>query len=132
MRQEFTASVRRDMFPLLIAAAEGTLTTKLLPEEGRDGKVLRVAEVSGEGVSPVRLYIDPSFQVVRQTFSTAGPDGRAVQAEEVFSDYRAVDGIKVPFRAEVLRDGRPILERTLTEVQFNTELDAALFTRPTQ
>lgn len=132
MRQEFTASVRRDMFPLLIAAAEGTLTTKLLPEEGRDGKVLRVAEVSGEGVSPVRLYIDPSFQVVRQTFSTAGPDGRAVQAEEVFSDYRAVDGIKVPFRAEVLRDGRSILERTLTGVQFNTELDAALFTRPTQ
>jgi zinc protease len=132
MRQEFTASVRRDMFPLLIAAAEGTLTTKLLPEEGREGKVLRVAEVSGEGISPVRLYIDPSFQVVRQTFSTTGPDGRPVQAEEVFSDYRVVEGIQVPFRAEVLRNGRPVLERTLTQVQFNTDLDAALFTRPQQ
>jgi zinc protease len=132
MRQEFTASVRRDMFPLLIAAAEGTLATKLLPEEGRDGKVLRVAEVSGEGVAPVRLYIDPSFQVVRQTFATTGPDGRAVQAEEVFSDYRAVEGIQVPFRAEVLRNGKPILERTLTQVQFNTELDSTLFARPQQ
>jgi zinc protease len=132
MRQEFTASVRRDMFPLLIAAAEGSLTTKLLPEEGRDGKVLRVAEVSGEGVSPVRLYIDSSYQVVRQTFSTTGPDGRAVQAEEVFSEYRDVDGIQVPFRAEVLRNGRPILERTLTQVQFNTELDPKLFARPQQ
>ena len=132
MRQEFTASVRRDMFPLLIAAAEGTLATKLLPEEGRDGKVLRVAEVSGEGFSPVRLYIDPSFQVVRQTFAISGPDGRAVQAEEVFSDYRAVEGIQVPFRAEVLRNGKPILERTLTEVQFNAELDPTLFTRPQQ
>ena len=132
MRQEFTASVRRDMFPLLIAAAEGSLTTKLLPEEGRDGKVLRVAEVSGEGVAPVRLYIDPSYQVVRQTFSTTGPEGRAMQAEEVFSDYRAVDGIQVPFRAEVLRNGRPILERTLTQVQFNTELDPTLFSRPQQ
>jgi zinc protease len=132
MRQEFTASVRRDMFPLLIAAAEGTLATKLLAEEGRDGKVLRVAEISGEGVPPVRLYIDPSYQIVRQTFSTTGPDGRAVQAEEVFSDYRAVEGIQVPFRAEVLRNGRPILERTLTEVQFNTELDSTLFARPQQ
>lgn len=132
MRQEFTASVRRDMFPLLIGAAEGSLTTKLLPEEGRDGKVLRVAEISGEGLAPVRLYIDPSYQVVRQTFSTTGPDGRAVQAEEVFSDYRDIEGIKVPFRAEVLRNGRPILERTLTEVQFNTELDSTLFARPQQ
>jgi hypothetical protein len=132
MRQEFTASVRRDMFPLLIAAAEGTLATKLLPEEGRNGKVLRVAEVSGEGVAPVRLYIDPSFQIVRQTFATTGPDGRAVQAEEVFSDYRAVEGIQVPFRAEVLRNGKPILERTLTQVQFNTELDSTLFARPQQ
>ena len=132
MRQEFTASVRRDMFPLLIAAAEGTLATKLLPEEGRDGKVLRVAEVSGEGVPPVRLYIDPSYQVVRQTFATTGPDGRPVQAEEVFSDYRPVEGIQVPFRAEVLRNGKPILERTLTQVQFNTELASTLFTRPQQ
>jgi zinc protease len=132
MRQEFTASVRRDMFPLLIAAAEGTLTTRVLPEEGRDGKVLRIVEISGEGLAPVRLYIDASHQVVRQTFSTTGPDGRSVEAEEVFSDYRSVDGIQVPFRAEVLRNGRPILERVLTEVQFNAPLDPQLFQRPQQ
>jgi zinc protease len=132
MQQEFTASVRRDMFPLLIAAAEGTLTSKLLPEEGRDGRVLKIVEVSGEGLSPVRLYIDPSHQIVRQVFSTTSPDNRPIQAEEVFSDYRAVDGIQVPFKAEVLRDGRTILDRTLTAVQFNTTLDSQLFARPQQ
>jgi zinc protease len=132
MREEFTASVRRDMFPLLIAAAEGTLTAKLLPEEGRDGRVLKVVEISGEGVAPVRLYVDPSYQIVRQAFTTSGPDGRPMQAEEVFSDYRAVEGIQVPFKAEVLRNGRTILDRTLTDVKFNTALDPALFARPGQ
>jgi hypothetical protein len=132
MREEFTASVRRDMFPLLIAAAEGTLAAKLLPEEGRDGRVLKVVEISGEGVSPVRLYIDPSNQIVRQTFATAGPDGRPVQAEELFSDYRDVEGIQVPFKAEVLRNGRTILDRTLTAVKFNAELDPSLFAKPGQ
>ena len=132
MREEFTASVRRDMFPLLIAAAEGTLAAKLLPEEGRDGRVLKVVEISGEGVSPVRLYIDPSNQIVRQTFATAGPDGRPMQAEELFSDYRDVEGIQVPFKAEVLRNGRTILDRTLTAVKFNAELDPSLFARPGQ
>jgi hypothetical protein len=83
-------------------------------------------------MSPVRLFIDSKDLIARQSFSAAGPDGRTMQAEEVFSDYRAVEGIRVPFRAEVLRNGRPILERTLTQVQFNTELDSALFARPQQ
>jgi zinc protease len=130
MKEEFTASVRRDMFPLLIAAAEGKLAVTLLPEEGQDGRVLRVLEISGEGVAPVRLYVDSSYRVVRQAYSTAGPDGQARQAEELFSDFRSVDGIQVPFTAQVIHDGRQILERTLTQVTFNTPLDNALFERP--
>ena len=132
LQQEFTASVRRDMFPLLIAAAEGKLTAKLLPEEGREGRVLRILEISGEGVGPVRLYIDSTHQIVRQAYATVGPDGRRQQAEEAFSDYRAVDGIQVPFTAEVLRGGRTILHRTLTQVTFNSEIDPQLFVRPQQ
>jgi zinc protease len=130
MKEEFGASVRRDTIPLLIAAAEGTLDVKLLPEEGRDGTVLRVLEISGPRVSPVRLYVDSANLIARQAYSSAGPDGQPMQAEEVFSDYRTVDGIKVPFTAQVLRDGRPILERTLTEVTFNSTIDPKLFSRP--
>ena len=130
MRDDFSASVRRDTIPLLIAAAEGTLTTRLLPDEGRDGHVLHVVEISGEGMTPVRLYIDSAHLIARQTFSAPGPDGRPMQAEEVFSDYRAIDGIQVPFTAEVLRNGRTILQRTLTQVRFNTDVDPKLFARP--
>lgn len=132
MKEEFAASVRRDMIPLLIGAAEGRFSVRLLPDEGRDGRVLRVVEVSGAGLAPVKLYIDESFRIARQAFSVGGPDGRPTPAEEVFSDYRSVDGIQVPFRAEVLRNGRTILDRTLTEVTFNGEVDRALFVRPSQ
>jgi zinc protease len=130
MKHEFKASVRRDTIPLLIGAAEGTLTSKVLPEEGQSGRVLRVLEISGKDLDPVRLYIDPSYLIARQRFTTAGPDGRPQEAEEAFSDYRAVDGIQVPFTAEVLRNGRVILQRTLTEVRFNTDIDPKLFDRP--
>ena len=132
MAAEFAASVRRDMIPLLVGVVEGTLAAKLLPEEGRDGRTLRVVEVTGDGLSPVRLFIDAEDRVARQAFSAAGPDGRAMQAEEVFSDYRAVDGVQVPFTAEVLRNGQPILTRVLTSVQFNTEVPESLFSRPTR
>ena len=61
---------------------------------------------------------------------TGGADGRPVQVEEVFSDYRKVDGVAVPYKAELVRDGRTILTRTLRSVEMNTPIDAALFSRP--
>jgi zinc protease len=131
MKAEFAASVNRDMIPLLVAAAEGKLLTKLLPDEGRDGRALRVLEISGEGVPAVRLYVDSAGLIVRQAFPRPGPDGRELQAEEAFSDYRDVGGIKVPFVAELMHNGRPVLTRTLTDVKFNTPVDLKLFSRPT-
>jgi hypothetical protein len=130
MRNDFAATVRRDTFPMLIAAAEGKLTLRELPEEGADGAVLKVLEVSGAGLDPVRLYIDRDNRIVRQTYSTPGADGRPAQAEERFSDYRKVNGIDVPFKATVLRDGRQILDRTLKSVMFNTPVDDKIFQQP--
>jgi hypothetical protein len=115
---------------LLIAALEGKLMIRALGDEGKDGVTLRVLEISGEGLSAVRLYIDRDNRIARQTYMTPGPDGRASQAEEVFSDYRKVNGIEVPFKASVLRDGHVILDRTLKTVTFNVPVDASLFQQP--
>jgi zinc protease len=130
MRDDFAASVRRDMMPLLIAAAEGRLRVRQLPDEGADGQALRVLELSGDQLLPVKLYVSPANLIVRQAFSATGPDGRAINAEEVFSDYRRIDGLHVPFKADVRRSGRVILSRALVDVALNRPLDDTLFTRP--
>jgi zinc protease len=130
MRDEFAASVRRDTIPVLIAAAEGKLALRLLPDEGSDGRVLKVLEVSGPQLPAMRMFIDGQNLIARQSFSTAGADGKPVQADEVFADYRRVDGVQVPFRADVQRSGQVILSRTLTQVSLNTPVDDALFARP--
>jgi zinc protease len=130
MRNDFAATVRRDTFPLLIAALEGKLTLRQLPEEGNGGAVLKVLEVTGSGLEPVRLYLDRDYRIAKQTYTTPGPDGRPTTAEELFSDYRKVNGIEVPFRATVLRDGQKILERTIKSVTFNTAVDLTLFQQP--
>jgi zinc protease len=130
MREDFAASVRRDMIPLLIAAAEGKVTVRALPDETIDGQALKVLEASGGQLQPVRLYIDNRGLVVRQRFTATGPDGQPVEAEEVFADYRSVNGVQVPYRADVRRGGRVILSRTLTSVALNTSIDNTLFNRP--
>jgi hypothetical protein len=130
MRDDFGASVRRDTIPVLIAAAEGKLAVRLLPDETTEGRMLRVLEISGPQLPPVRMFIDAQNLIVRQSFTTAGPEGKPVQADEVFSDYRRVDGVQVPFRADVRHAGRVILSRTLTQVALNTTIDDTLFARP--
>jgi hypothetical protein len=78
----------------------------------------------------VKLYVDAQNLIARQAFSISGPDGRALQAVEVYSDYRPVEGVQVPFMAELHHNGRPILSRTLTKVAINTPVDNSLFSRP--
>jgi zinc protease len=130
MRSDFATSVRRDTIPLLIAAAEGSLSVRFVSEEGADGGVLKVIEVSGANLPPIKLYIDAKNLIARQSYSAIGPDGRPLQADEVFSDYRPVNGVHVAFKAEVQRNGRTILDRTLTDVKINTPIDSKVFERP--
>ena len=103
---------------------------RVLPEEVNAGTPLTVLEVTGNGLDPVRLYIDRDYRIAKQTYVTPGPDGQPSQAEEQFSDYRKVNGIDVPFKATVLRNGQKILERTLKGVTFNTTVDPNLFQQP--
>jgi zinc protease len=130
MRNDFAATARRDTYPMLIAAAEGRLALRLLPEEGKDGEVMKVLEVSGAEFPAMRLYVDKNFRIARQSYTASGPDGLPMKIEEVFSDYRAIDSVSVPFKASVLSNGRLIIERSIKSVTFNTRIDEKLFDQP--
>jgi zinc protease len=131
MTAEMAASVRRDTIPLLVDAAEGRLTVRTLPDQkGRDGRSLRVLELSGEGLDRVRLYVDDQMLVVGQAYTRADPTGRQLLSEEMFSDYRQVNGLNVPFEAQLLLNGQAVLKRTLTNVVINEPIAETTFARP--
>ena len=130
MRADFSASVQRDIIPLLLAAAEGRVSVRLLPDQGTGAAALKVLELSSPQLRPVRLYVNEQMLVTKQSYETAGPDGRPVRAEEAFADYQTVEGIRIPFKATLLRDGTPILDRILTRVIVNGPIDEKLFSRP--
>ncbi len=132
MLAEFAAGVRRDMIPLLIDAAEGRLTVRALADQkGRDGRPMRVLEISGPAIDRVRLYVDNEMIIAGQAYSRSDPvAGRQVLTEEVFSDYRDVNGVRVPFEAQLLQNGQPILKRTLTNVVMNGPVSDTLFAKP--
>jgi len=75
------------------------------------------------------LYVDPETNLVaRQAYVAAGP-GRPL-IEELFTDYRTVNGVQIAFTANVRQRGQSVVERRVTGIRINVPLDPALFQRP--
>jgi hypothetical protein len=120
----------RDVISALLAARDGRLRARLLPDvRDESGDLLHALELSGTDVDPFVLLVDPASALVsKQTYVVGGP-GRPL-VEERSSDYRAVQGVQIAFRATVRQGGRQVLERRVTAFEINAPLDPALFTRP--
>ncbi len=116
---DLKATVDRDPIQLLLAAWDGRLAP------------LPIDEVMlGDGTRGAAL----EFQLPGQTVQLVVDRGSGVllaerygDVEERFSDFRAVDGVMVAHRIAVFRNGRPVLERRLTSIAFNTPLPAGTF-----
>jgi len=129
--REFEASIKRDIVSLLVGAAHGTVHMRALPDvKDEEGHVQHALELSGDGFQPTVLAIDPdSALVTRQTYVANGPGQPVIR--EAFSDYRAVDGVQVAYKATVTRgNGQTTLTRHVVNITINATLDPALFTRP--
>jgi zinc protease len=127
---EILSNVQRDVVPMLLALAEGRITATRLDDLNEQGRKLPAIEVKAAGMRPVTVVLDPETALIRrqQYVMSAGPG--SAKMEEIFSDYRAVDGLQVAFKAEVRRNGTPILDRVVRSVQLNPPLAATLFTKP--
>ncbi len=128
--RELEAGFRRDTVLLLLAAYDGKLHSRLLPDvKDEAGKPQRVLELSGLTLDPVVLFVDPDTHLIaRQTYVAGGPGQPLI--EEVFADYQVVDGVQIAFKARVRPSGQPALERRVTDIRINSPLEARLFTRP--
>jgi zinc protease len=128
--KEARATLRRDAILLLLAAKDGKLTPRILPDvKDPSGHLDHALEISGPDLNPVVLYIDPTTSLIRKQVFAADMPGRPI-IEEQFSDYRVVDGLQIPFSAS-RKAGPMTLERKVSEVKINTAIDPVQFRRPT-
>jgi hypothetical protein len=129
--RDLESTFRRDVIGMLIAARDGAVRTRRLPDVKDDaGKLHQMLEFSAIGLEPVLLYIDPETGLVTKQAYIAG-GGNAPIVEELFSDYKPVDGIQVAFTAKVRHGGQAVLERRVSDIKINAPLDPGLFRRPT-
>ena len=100
---------------------------EVLPKEqvaGRDATVL----VATPKVGPsMKLYFDPeSGLLVRSVVRLNSPEQGEIEQMSEPSDYRTVDGVKVPHKIVNTSPGQTVTI-TITKVENNVALDDAIF-----
>ena len=129
--RQMKTTLERDTISALLAAHEGRLHARVLPDAKDESGALRHAlELSSPTLEPIILYIDPRTNLIdKQAYVAAGAPGQPL-VEEVFSDYRPVNGVQIAFHAGMRQGGRAVVDRHVTDLKINAPLDASLFKRP--
>ena len=89
--------------------------------------------VKNEKHDPIKLFFDKENHLLvmcQQKYKNID-DGKVYDQESILSDYRDVQGMKQPFKFEVLWDKATVFDVVVTEYKlYDKPLDEKLFTKP--
>ncbi len=107
----------------------------LAAAKGKDiaGKPAVGVTVTRDKKPAVTLYFDKETGLLVKTEVTVKDEfqkWKEVPEEAYFSDYKERDGRKVFTKMRIVRDGKPLIESTLSDQKAADKLDAKLFEKP--
>jgi zinc protease len=75
-------------------------------------------EISDQAGNSVRLEIDTGGLPAKRSYTMTGPSG-PVEVEETLSDWREVEGLRLPHKTVITQGGKPAAEATVQEWKLN-------------
>jgi outer membrane lipoprotein-sorting protein len=109
--------------PLMDYKTKGS-TVELVGLEDVDGKKAYHLRISRKGLPPQEVFIDSTTNLDVKAVTVVPGSGTM---EVLFSDYRSVDGMMVPFSVKSTAAGMTISELKLDKVEFNVTLPPDTF-----
>jgi zinc protease len=122
-RAPMQSAIQHDIIRLLVKAGSGNLVVR---EIDSDDPRLGAVEISGGGMSPLSLYINRDNGLIEKARYVA-VEGRS---EELYSDYRDVNGVQFAFHTVLKRGSLPEIERDVKTIHYNVRLPPGLFVKP--
>lgn len=89
-----------------------------------DGVLWKLADTS------MTLYFDSQTHLVSKMVYKSAGMGAPIEVEQSMSDYRVVDGLKLPFRETLTQGGQAGGDRVFTERKINSGIAADSFAKP--
>ena len=115
--------------PFLTYKASGA-SASVAGKEKMDGRDAFVVVFEPTAGSPIRSYIDAeTYMPIATRVKTTLPQVGEVEQTSHTSDYRDVDGVKIPFKIEV-SSAIQTFTIVVNKVEHNTAIDDKLFVKP--
>ncbi|MCS6952576.1 MAG: insulinase family protein [Bryobacterales bacterium] len=131
MKTELEAALFRNTVLLLRNLERPDYTVQWAGTEEFQGKKLEVVAVSDASRKlQVKLYVDPETNLLVKKTYVGGLMGAPGELEEVYSDWREAEGLKLPFVTTLYQGGQKRGEQKVTEVRINAGVEAAAYTKP--
>jgi len=115
--------------PLLDYKAKGH-RVELVGLETLDGAKVYHLKLTTKSGQVQDIYLDADTGFEKQTSMAIDQGGQQVLLVSEPSDYREVDGIKLPFSVKQIANGNPISQLTIDKVEFNVPVDEGIFKMP--
>ncbi len=124
-------ALRRDPAALLLTARSRAETLRFLGEGVFEGQPQRVATFADSDGTQIALYVDARTSLLSKYEVLADhPVMGDTLTEVIFSDYRAVGAVKLPFRVVNRTGGEVSQDMKYSEIRANSEPAAGLFEAP--
>jgi zinc protease len=115
--KQILGEVFRAWVPLLLSDHDPERTVNFVGDN--------TLEISDKNGNQARLEVDTIGMPTKVTYQMAALQGQAMPIENSFSDYRELDGIKLPYRITITQNGHKAAEMTVQEYKLNQGLKPA-------
>jgi len=127
---EMAATIWRTLTFLYGRLSEPGLTVQHTGQDTIEGTVTEVLVITPPGHGPFTLYLDAETMMpVKKSARLITPQGPA-DTESIFSDYRDVSGVQIPFKLKRIRNGQPDGDGVVKSAEINPEIPADTFAAP--
>jgi outer membrane lipoprotein-sorting protein len=116
--------------PLFLSYKERGHNIEFVGNETLDGVAVHHLRVRKKGGQVEEHFLNAETGLEFRTVAVLEQAGMKAESRTDFSDYREVEGMKVPFSIRQFMNGNPVVHVKLTEFSFNTPMDDTIFGMP--
>jgi outer membrane lipoprotein-sorting protein len=123
------ADADADGSPLIDFKAKGN-KVELQGKEDVEGAMAYKLRITLKSGNATTLLIDEKSYLPVKTITKRKQMGQEVELEAYTSNYKAVDGVMMPFNSEIRVGGRTMMQSVIDKVETNVPVDDAMFAFP--
>lgn len=126
--EDIVKEIAGNMFSVLQNFEKPDYSVQFFKEEKAEGKTLNVVIVKHTPTNTtMRFFIDAQTNLITKKVARGRTRQGPADIEEQFSDYRDVNGVKIPFKTTGLADSKKQTEIIISSVTINGGVNPELF-----